>query len=68
MSDGTIEKFERQLDALLENYNRLRKDNSELRGQQSVIMAERDSFRNKHQLMVDKIESIIKRLKQFGGE
>ena len=65
MENSVLDKFERQFDALLRNYTRLKQDNAALRKKQEQLIAENNTLKEKHQSVVERIEKMIDRLKSI---
>ena len=63
MDDETLAKFERQIEALLQNYERIRQDNAVLREKQDQLVEECRVLGEKNQKAVSSIERTIDRLK-----
>jgi uncharacterized protein (TIGR02449 family) len=65
MKGNILERFERQINTLLQNYERLKQDNVALREKQAVLSIERDEWHQKHQMIIDGIEKMIARLQEL---
>lgn len=58
----------KRVDELIEAVRLLRRDNLRLREQEKQLNDERDRLKAKNQEARERLDSIIKRLKQQGGE
>jgi uncharacterized protein (TIGR02449 family) len=68
METGVLDRFERQVTVLLQQYERLKKDNVKLREKQSVLLGEHDALNRNSQSLVDGIKKMIERLKKIEKE
>ena len=65
MENDIFERFEKQIDNLLKGFERLRHDNASLREKQTILVTERDTLKEKHQVVMASIEKIIMKLQEF---
>ncbi len=63
--DQEVTRLEQQLEALLTTIDRLVKENRSLRAQQDSLATERASLLEKHDLVRDRVEGIVTRLKSL---
>ena len=63
MSDSALNRLERQIDALLQEYDRQKQHNLHLRNKQEDLIVERNELREKLKLAVVGIKKIIQRVK-----
>ncbi len=57
-----------RVDELIETVHRLRRDNQSLKEREQALNAERDRLKEKNLEAKQRLESIINRLRQSGGE
>ena len=58
MDNNLLDRFEKQIEALLQNFSRLKQDNKILRERQSQLLSERDSLKEKNYGAINCIEKI----------
>ena len=63
MENTVLDRFERQVDALLRNFERLKRDNIALRTKQHVLLNERNAVTTKTDKAIHHIRRLIGRLK-----
>ena len=68
MDNSILDRFERQLDALLQKYKQLKQDHSLLRAKQRTILGEYNLLQAKHKSAVDSIEKMVNRLETIKEE
>lgn len=68
MNEKSVEQLERQIDSLLSEYGRQKKDNFSLRDRQEDLLSEADGLKKKLQLAVTTIKKAVKRLKSIERE
>lgn len=68
MNEKTVEQLERQIDSLLSEYGRQKKDNFSLRDKQSSLLSESSELKQKLQIAVTTIRKTLKRLKAIERE
>ena len=68
MADFNLDTFERQIDELIRNCDRLREENVSLRASQEHLVAERAELIEKTELARSRVESMVTRLKTMEGQ
>lgn len=68
MSDGILDNFETQIEALIERYERLKQDNVRLREKQMDLFAQNNVVSEKYSLVIDGVKKMVERLKAIEKE
>lgn len=63
-----LEILSERVDELIETVRRLRRDNSELKSREQALNQEKDRLKAKNLEAKQRLESIISRLRQHGGD
>lgn len=63
MSEPSLKSIETKLDALLDQYQRLRQENNLLKAERSAWQSERAKLIKQNELARDRVEAMIERLK-----
>ena len=66
--NNILDRFERQIDLLLQKYERYKRENAILREKQASLLNEKEDLLKKHTMVIKAIESIIVKLKKLEKE
>lgn len=68
MDERVFSRLERQIEALLQEYERQKQHNFKLREKQEQILGERNALKVKLEVAVKKMKNLIQHLKSIEGE